>query len=209
MVLKKPVLKTQSLIKYRDVSLTHKINPRLKHSYIQINEYGEVILKTPKVSKRFLLKLLEEKYPWIKRTLQKNTKQKPLLTQEIELFGEILQTQKVPEINKILNNIKIKNEQNIQKGYDKFYLKKSKEYILPKIEFYTQKMQLFPKEIKFRKMKRKWGSCRNDGVITYNTNLLKKSPDFIEEVIVHELAHLQHFNHSKAFYELIEKTLSL
>jgi len=194
-------------MKYKDISLIHEINPRLKHSYIQINEYGEITLKTPKVSQRFIIKLLEDKYQWIKKTLKKNTKHKPILYKEVEFFGQILPIEKVPQLSIILNNINTKNEQNIQKGYDRFYLQEAKDYILPKVEFYSKKMQLFPKEIKFRKMKRKWGSCRSDGTITYNTYLLKKSPDFIEEVIVHELAHLKHFNHSKVFYELIDKTL--
>jgi predicted metal-dependent hydrolase len=53
-------------------------------------------------------------------------------------------------------------------------------------------------------MKTRWGVCNiKDKVITLNTELLKKDMSLIDYVIVHEISHLYHPNHSKNFWNLV------
>ncbi len=59
--------------------------------------------------------------------------------------------------------------------------------------------------LKYRWMKKRWGSCDKKGCVHLNLELIKASKKSIEYVIIHELCHLTHLNHSKAFYELLEK----
>jgi predicted metal-dependent hydrolase len=59
--------------------------------------------------------------------------------------------------------------------------------------------------LRLRKMKRTWGSCSAQGVITLNTQLIKAPPECIDYVIAHELCHLQEPNHGKVFYALQEQ----
>ena len=63
----------------------------------------------------------------------------------------------------------------------------------------------YPK-VKFRKMKTRWGVCnKRDISITLNTELIKYNIEGINYVIVHELSHFIHFNHSRAFWNLVSK----
>jgi predicted metal-dependent hydrolase len=79
----------------------------------------------------------------------------------------------------------------------------AKAYLADKIDHFSQKMGLNYSKLKFRKMKRRWGSCSSVGVITLNTYLYN-APEFqIDYVVVHELAHLVYMDHSKEFHSLV------
>lgn len=56
---------------------------------------------------------------------------------------------------------------------------------------------------KIRKYKRLYGRCSRTGELAFNTYLYHENPEFIEYVVVHELAHLYEFNHSKRFYAVV------
>ncbi|WP_304543747.1 M48 family metallopeptidase [Sulfurimonas microaerophilic] len=83
----------------------------------------------------------------------------------------------------------------------------SLEFLQSRVEHYSALMGLQYSQLKFRKMKRRWGSCSSQRVITLNKELLKLEQRLVDYVVVHELAHLTHMNHSKAFHALVEKHL--
>ena len=59
--------------------------------------------------------------------------------------------------------------------------------------------------LKYRWMKKRWGSCDRNGQILLNLELIKAPKKCIEYVIIHEFCHLAYLNHSRAFYDLLEK----
>ena len=164
-----------------------------------------MIIKTPKISQQKLFTLLAQKEAWIRKKLQKEFALKPKELQEVEFLGEIYKVEALPELHKALQRAKTIIPQTFQKKYDQFLKSKAQTYIPQRVAYFAQQMNIEYKTIRFRKMKRRWGSCSKDGVLTFNTNLMKKEKNFIDEVVVHELAHRVHFNHSKAFYKLMNK----
>ena len=63
----------------------------------------------------------------------------------------------------------------------------------------------YPK-LKIRTMKTRWGVCNiRDNSVTLNAKLIEYSIDKLDYVIIHELSHFIHFNHSKAFWHHVEK----
>lgn len=57
-----------------------------------------------------------------------------------------------------------------------------------------------PLTLKLRRMRRRWGSCRSNGQITLNTELIRYPQMCLDAVIVHELCHFKEMNHSPQFY---------
>ena len=59
-------------------------------------------------------------------------------------------------------------------------------------------------EIKYRRMKSRWGSCRpKENILTFNTRLAYVPGTCVEYVVVHEFSHFVHADHSKAFYNTV------
>ena len=79
--------------------------------------------------------------------------------------------------------------------------------ILPLVEKWSSIMMLTPSYVGFRKNRTRWGSCSGKNRLNFNTYLAKMHPDFVEYVVVHELAHIKHKNHSKDFWAEVEKYL--
>ena len=62
-----------------------------------------------------------------------------------------------------------------------------------------------PSGISIRAMRRRWGSCSSKGRITINSELIKLESRYLEYVILHELCHLRHHNHSQEYYNLLSE----
>ena len=61
------------------------------------------------------------------------------------------------------------------------------------------------KAMKISDSKGKWGSCNSLGSVCFNWRVIMLPPRIIDYVIVHELCHLVHMNHSEAFWKLVEE----
>lgn len=61
-------------------------------------------------------------------------------------------------------------------------------------------------KLRIRKMKTRWGVCNKSSLsVTLNSELIKKDVTLIDYVIIHELCHFKHMNHSKDFWNEVEK----
>ena len=74
---------------------------------------------------------------------------------------------------------------------------------LPKFDKYKISLP----ELSIRTMTKRWGSCTPSGKIILNTELIKAPKGSIEYVVIHELCHLVHPNHTKAFFNLQERIM--
>ena len=76
-----------------------------------------------------------------------------------------------------------------------------KDYVAEILPLWTQRMQVSVSSITFRETKSIWGSCRSrTHRITLNTNLAMYPRECTEFILVHELNHIRHPDHSAAFY---------
>lgn len=98
----------------------------------------------------------------------------------------------------------------IARVIDRWYRKKAIEVLSPRYHEMLDRLkylELPETSLRFYKMKQRWGSCSLKGVITLNTELIKKDISLIDYVIVHEICHLKVHAHNKAFYNLVESIM--
>lgn len=64
---------------------------------------------------------------------------------------------------------------------------------------------LYPEKVTVKSMTRSWGRCSSDKRISINRNIIYHSQECLDYVVIHELCHLVHMNHSRDFWALVEK----
>lgn len=98
-----------------------------------------------------------------------------------------------------------KDKSLTQNLLDEWYREKARAHFketLKKILPLFNKYNLHQPELELRHMSTRWGSCTPKGKVILNPELIKAPKGSIEYVIIHELCHLIHHNHTRAFYEL-------
>ncbi len=87
-------------------------------------------------------------------------------------------------------------------------LKALAKAVLPeKVAYYSRQMGLIPSAVKITSAETRFGSCSGKNSLCFSWRLMDYQEAAVDYVVVHELAHIRHKNHGKAFYALIESIL--
>ena len=93
----------------------------------------------------------------------------------------------------------------VKKLLETYFKQQAEQLIIERLEFLSKQTSLIPTKVNIRQYSARWGSCNNRGELSFNY-LLMMAPIFvIDYVIIHELCHLVHLNHSKDFWHLVEE----
>ncbi len=95
----------------------------------------------------------------------------------------------------------------VKKQLQSWYRKEAELLIHQRIEHYAQ---FIPEEIESVSMenrKNRWGSCSSKGELTFNWRLSMAPMDVVDYVVVHEMCHLKHMDHSPNFWKAVGKVL--
>lgn len=199
------------------------------NKYISITVHPDLQI-TAKVPTGFdkivVVRRLKKRAPWIAKQIDYFTEFHPLAVERQYVSGEThyyLGRQYRLKINKASDaNVKLRSgffvmelpdphdnkqaKEIMQQWYDDHAVcifKKRIAHYLPKF----LKAKAEAPMIKFRKMKKRWGSFSKKGTITFNLDLIKTPAHCIDYVIVHEFCHLWCPHHDVKFFRLLEKTL--
>jgi predicted metal-dependent hydrolase len=87
----------------------------------------------------------------------------------------------------------------------RWLVKRAAEVLAPRLEECAREMQLPYKRLAVRRQRTRWGSCSTRGTISLNCCLLFQRPEVVRYLLVHELAHVRHMNHSIRFWDLVTR----
>lgn len=178
-----------------------------KNTYVRVKEDLTIQVTTNHfASKHDIKNLLDRNQDFLKKTLSKR-KLDSDKDNDFYFLGKQFDIVVVPILKGIEidgNKIYLPNKELLDKWLKKQTLKIFEERLQYNYNLFSENIP-FP-HLRIRSMKTRWGVCnRKNIVVTINSKLIRESIDKIDYVIIHELSHLVHFNHSKAFWEVVEK----
>ena len=166
--------------------------------------------------------ILKQKRPWIRSKVAELQRVPPHRTKELvsgETFPYLgrnyrLKVQEGHQVGVCLSGGYLRatirptehnetQELRIQQYLQNWYRSRALERLQDKTHRYAKQIGVSPAGISVRNFKSRWGSCDKKGEVVFNWNIIKAPHSIVDYVVIHELCHLIHPNHSKVFWELV------
>ena len=186
---------------------------------LSISKNGELIVRAPKkLDMKYIIDFIKEKEKWIikkqKDVREKNNKNINIISYNTFLyFGKQLKRQELQGVKKIEvvdNQILFPADldgREIISWARKFYIETTKEVLLTRVKYFAELMKLSYSSVSIMNNKTRWGSCTLTGDLKFNFRISMLPHKTIDYIIIHELAHLIEFNHSKKFHKIVESVM--
>ena len=192
---------------------------------IIVHPDGSVVVRAPRrASNSQIQEVLDGRIDWIMKHKNRYEEQIRLNPKRVFVSGEkhlFLGEEYVLRVNDGPSNSVVKNCEFIdiecadsymaEELMQQWYISRAKEVfpniVNPVIRSFRSVYHAAPTKITIKRMKSRWGSCSSKGSVSLNSKLIQTPVRCIEYVMVHELCHLIHFNHSKDFYTLLAEII--
>jgi len=202
------------------------IKSKRKSISIFVEKDKRIIVKAPLYSSTTEVKnLVEKKADWIaEKTEQAEEFQKEKPVHDY-ISGEIFYYRGKPFtlnliINQDRNRIMVKKQADtllvvspteeseiIKNAIIKWYRERAREVLQQKVSYYQKFIGKGVGEIRIKEQKSRWGSCSSKGNLNFNWKIVMAEDDIIDYLVVHELCHRLHMNHSKEFWDSVGKII--
>jgi len=97
--------------------------------------------------------------------------------------------------------------EKVKKRVFKWYRELAQEIIEDRVLIWSAHLSKKPKQVRLKTMTSRWGSCSTLGNLNFNWKLIMAPLDVLDYVVVHELCHLVHHDHSQKFWDLVASIL--
>ncbi|MFC3032363.1 M48 family metallopeptidase [Pseudoalteromonas fenneropenaei] len=191
-----------------------RLSKKRKTVAIKIKQ-GTVWVYAPStISHSWLNEWLASKTQWVMK-YQAQSQAQSIAEQETKqrtlwLFGEVYQLQIVADGHDCIDDerkvITLQGEpEQWMLAKHRFLQAQLQPWLMARLAYWQAQMGMNVTSVKVRWYKSRWGSCDSKGRLTFNLLLASLPQECIDYVIVHELAHRQHLNHSPAFWLLVAR----
>jgi predicted metal-dependent hydrolase len=202
---------------YSFMTPTRIIRSKRKTLSLTINENAELVIRAPlRLPIKKIQDFINEKESWInkKQTIIENqikdvTSNQNKLLYLGSLFPIIINQNAAKGLifsgeEFIVNSIE-PNPLSI--SIKKWYKKKFREIAIPRVTYFAEQHNLMVNQVRIKNQKTMWGSCSSKNNINLNYLLLMAPMKVIDYVIIHELVHTIHRNHSVDFWSSVESIM--
>ena len=207
------------LMKY-DFNVVIKKTNRLRTvSFLVKNQ--ELIMSVPRfISEREIDRLILTKINWINKKISSEklnicfVNKSFINGKKFMFFGKIytlkikkrtIQNISISSNNIIVSLIDVENQSKIKNIIRNFFIQESKKYLIKTNSCYEKLIGVLVNKLLFGEYKSKWGSCNSNRRVSYDWRIIMAPIEVIHYLVIHELCHIIHPNHSKYFWLHVEK----
>jgi predicted metal-dependent hydrolase len=208
---------------YKDIPYVLTRSKR-KTASIHIERDGQVSIIVPKtMSDNEVEELIEKKLVWIYKNLAEWCDLNATQVEREFVNGEgflymgrsyrlkLIEDQEHPLILKngyfCLRTDPSGKKVDAHETFKEFYREKGRQKIGERIDYYAPQMGVNPTGMKIIDLQHRWASCTKAGMLNFHWKCMMAPLTILDYIVVHELAHLIHANHSEAFWNEVDKVL--
>jgi predicted metal-dependent hydrolase len=197
---------------------------RKKTLMLKIERDGRVVMRVPyHTPERDIDKFFKEKLPWVKKKINEKQdimggeeNQKQYIAGEKFLYLGEHYPLELREPGSGRYRLALSHGTFYLDGdclpqardlFVKWYKERAQEIFTERVNYYSKKLKLYPKEIRISSAKRRYGSCSMSNMLSFTFRLIMAPYSMIDYVIVHELAHIKIKNHSQRFWKYMEEVM--
>ena len=192
------------------------IRAKRKTMVIQVKPDGTVVVRAPmKLAKREIDRFVQQKEEWItahreELLRQKQNKEQFFLSDgNLPLLGELLPIEYTQEKKAFYHEgtffLREGSEQELGAQAVEIYRTIAREELIKRVAFYAPKLGVQPAGIRINGAKGRWGSCSGKNRLNFSWRLMLVPEHCVNYVVVHELCHILHHDHSRAFWQEVER----
>jgi predicted metal-dependent hydrolase len=207
---------------YKDIEYS-LVRSRRKTASIYIERDGHVSILVPdKLTDRQVEALLESKRKWIYKSLAEwqdlNARRVHREYVNGEGFLYLGRSYRLKLVSDLAEPLMLKDGYfclrtnngslpDADAAFKAFYRAKGAVRIPPRVAYYQAKMDVEPKAVKLLDLKHRWASCSPGGNLNFHWKCMMAPLTILDYIVVHELAHLVYPNHTKAFWNEVDKVM--
>jgi predicted metal-dependent hydrolase len=188
---------------------------------LQVTTDALLVVRAPNsLNLRKVEEIVHQKASWIKKKQQEMLSFKVLSPSKKFIAGEkfwfLGEQYELQLVSGIKGRVRFQNEKfvmnsNVQPRarveFENWYKWEAKKYLKSRVAFLAKKFGYKYNQVRITSAKTRWGSCSSKKNLNFSWRLIMVKPEIIDYVIIHELAHLKQMNHSKKFWNLVEKMM--
>lgn len=211
----------QSLLNAMPPPYRLRVSPRARRARVQVTPLGEVEVVIPRhFDPDCVPDLLLHHAEWIRRVQDRiqsrryiNVQNDEGLPAEVILPGDdrLYQVSYEYAARSVCRRkrsgylqVTAPTEDEMRKAMLKWLTREAKSILAPRLAMLAEHHDLPFERLSVRGQRRRWGSCSSKHSICLNRCLVFLQPELMDYVMMHELCHTVHLNHSRAFWRLVE-----
>lgn len=194
------------------------IRSRRRTICLSITQDATLVVKAPLLTPmKYIEQFIIEKKNWINKKIAEIKSRPKAKIKEYENGEEFLYLGKSYQLRIAPSKIPVQLKDELiisttvwphhKAALKKWYRAEALRVIEDRCKIYSTIMDCAPKSLKISNAMKRWGSCTSSGRLNFSWRLVMTPIEIIDYVIVHELAHLHHLNHSRRFWETVKKTI--